>query len=317
MERFQSKKINWAVTGLLTITIVVLETFLTFAKPGFSRQGKGPPPVTPVIAAPSVKPDQTYVGSQTFFVATVTIDEPTLDPASVQLMRIDPNETVTSIKSMRDDGKDGDAQPGDKMFSTQFSLRESNQGILRLAVTARFRGRNLVISSSSTAVAVINPAGYSLRDMSASSAAVIRAEVADQQTSIDEHSEIITHIILRVKKVLKGQVATTATVQLQGGVFGNIHSYSPGTPFFTSGEEVVILLDGPDAGGLYSLPYLALGTYHIRPTSEGEELAVIDKGYRGVAGVTARNPTFNEFLINSANNNIRLSQLYMELGVSP
>lgn len=77
----------------------------------------------------------------------VSIPDPTLNPTTVQLLRINTDGSSSLIAQMNDTGKNGDQKPGDKTFTAQFTLNELRPSTFSFEVTADFRGKDLVRSA--------------------------------------------------------------------------------------------------------------------------------------------------------------------------
>jgi hypothetical protein len=97
-------------------------------------------PVTPAISAPTITPNLITVNTPTEVTATVAIPDPTLNPTTVDLIRVNPDSSSAVVTRMLDDGRGGDQKPGDRMFTGKFSLNELRPGVLRFQVSAAFTG---------------------------------------------------------------------------------------------------------------------------------------------------------------------------------
>src|SRR5690349_16805202 len=100
---------------------------------------KAQAPNTPTIPAPILLPNVLTVNAPTRIVATVLITDPTLNPASVELYRINAGQSVL-VGKMNDEGRDGDQKPGDRVFTITFTLNEGQVGLFGFQVSAAFRG---------------------------------------------------------------------------------------------------------------------------------------------------------------------------------
>ncbi len=110
----------------------------------------------PAIAAPTATPNVITVSTSTQVLFTVSIPEPTLDLASVNLLRINADGTSTVVAPMVDNGQNGDQKPGDKMFTARLTLNEPQAGDLRFQVSAAFRGILRRALSPLTSLRVLN-----------------------------------------------------------------------------------------------------------------------------------------------------------------
>jgi hypothetical protein len=119
--------------------------------PGFPFPGP-----QPSIGAFTVTPNIIAVGEPTTVQFTVHIDTPTLNPASVELLRVDQDgKVLASLGRMWDTGTHGDGIPGDKIFSLAVTLRERFPGV-RFQVSASFRGLPRTITSNVVLIPVWN-----------------------------------------------------------------------------------------------------------------------------------------------------------------
>ncbi|MCW5976491.1 MAG: hypothetical protein KIT09_00365 [Bryobacteraceae bacterium] len=94
----------------------------------------------PTIPAPTATPQIITIGTSTQVLFTVYIPDPTLNPSSVNLLRVNANGSSTIVANMLDNGKNGDKKPGDKIFTTRLTLREAKAGELKFQASAAFKG---------------------------------------------------------------------------------------------------------------------------------------------------------------------------------
>src|SRR5258708_6687613 len=80
----------------------------------------------PTVGIPFASPTTVLVNTTTTVTVTCQISDSTLLPGGVNLLRPDPAGIAEStiLGVMHDDGKNGDAVAGDKIFSLQVSLNE-------------------------------------------------------------------------------------------------------------------------------------------------------------------------------------------------
>lgn len=107
----------------------------------------GQPPATPTVSAPTIKPNLITVNTPTTLVVTVSIPDPTLNPTSVELIRVNANGTSAVVAEMEDKGKTGDQKPGDKVFTATIKLNEVQIDTLGFQVAATFRGKTRTLSA--------------------------------------------------------------------------------------------------------------------------------------------------------------------------
>lgn len=108
--------------------------------PAPAPQGQSQPPASPSVAGPTASPNLITVNTPTQVLFTVSIPDPTLNPAGVNLVRINTNGGSTVAAQMVDNGQNGDQQPGDKVFTARLTLTEPQAGELKYQVSAAFRG---------------------------------------------------------------------------------------------------------------------------------------------------------------------------------
>lgn len=268
---------------------------------------------TPTIGAPTVTPTVITVDTPTTVNVTATITAPTLIPGSVNLLRLNPSNVQPTIVGVMHE-----EAPGDHIYGLKLTINEAVQGTFEFEVSAAFAGLLRRVLSQPTQFAIINRSGNSLVDLAAPSSAIILGVISQQQTLDDSAGEIVTDLTITVGQVLKGSSAPgTLYVRVLGGILDGAYSFSPGTPLFTNGETVVLLLTGPDSSGFYSIPNLALGVFHVRSSAAFGQVAVVDNGYSDLDGIQVRNAKFQSFLQQSQEGQVTLPELYAALGVSP
>jgi hypothetical protein len=82
----------------------------------------------------------TTIGTPTTVVVTSHITATNVLPSTIQLQRLNANGTVTTIGTLRDDGLNGDAVMGDRIFSLRFTINQSTPAILTFRVSAGLVG---------------------------------------------------------------------------------------------------------------------------------------------------------------------------------
>src|SRR5687767_2802870 len=107
--------------------------------------------VGPVAATPSSVP----VGVGTPVLLTAAISDPAVIAASVQLQRYDSQGRVVAVLGvLTDDGRNGDAAAGDRVFTLRVTLYELVPGSITLRVSAAFQGRLVRVLSAPVTLAV-------------------------------------------------------------------------------------------------------------------------------------------------------------------
>lgn len=112
----------------------------------------------PVFSAPSSAPSTVQAGTPTVLVVSSTLTTQPGDPAlidgSVNLLRVTATGQAAGVLGvMRDDGQNGDATPGDRVFTLRITVTEV-AGELRLRASAAFRGVLRRVLSDITVVPV-------------------------------------------------------------------------------------------------------------------------------------------------------------------
>jgi hypothetical protein len=127
-------KIIFVTLGVLFVLVVGAVIWLHASPP--PSAGGPVPTIGTTIALPAL----IAVNTPTIVTVTSVIDTPTLNPTTVDLLRLNPDGTTTVIGELNDKGKNGDKKPGDKTFTAQMTFNEPTTGEIRLQVSAAFRG---------------------------------------------------------------------------------------------------------------------------------------------------------------------------------
>jgi hypothetical protein len=105
------------------------------------RQSVSAAVATPVIAALSATPPVITIDTSTIVSFTIPITDPTLIPASVNLLRLGATGAQpTILGQLFDDGTHGDPAAGDHYYTAQFTFDEGSLGQLQFQVSAAFKG---------------------------------------------------------------------------------------------------------------------------------------------------------------------------------
>ena len=95
----------------------------------------------PAFGQAQVSPPNIVFNTATPVTFTVKIDTPTLNPATVELQRVNASgQFLASVGRMLDNGQGGDAQRDDRIFTTVANLSEPQVGKVYFRVSAAFRG---------------------------------------------------------------------------------------------------------------------------------------------------------------------------------
>jgi hypothetical protein len=92
------------------------------------------------IDSVTLDPPIVVAGTPTEVRVKALIEDDTLLPGGAVLQRLNDNGTVTSLGVMHDDAVNGDQVAGDRIFTFRLSVNQAVPGILRLRVSAVFRG---------------------------------------------------------------------------------------------------------------------------------------------------------------------------------
>jgi hypothetical protein len=95
---------------------------------------------TPTVGATAAAPTSITVGVPTTVTVTSQITDPSLITTGINLLRLTSGTTSTILAQLHDDGLDGDATAGDKIFSARVTLNEATAGQVQLQVSAAFKG---------------------------------------------------------------------------------------------------------------------------------------------------------------------------------
>lgn len=95
---------------------------------------------TPITATESVPVGQPTPVTIQIQVVTSPTDPPLIDKG-LNLLRLDAQGKATVLGVMHDDGRDGDAIAGDKIYTLTITFTESDVGKIRLQGSAAFKGR--------------------------------------------------------------------------------------------------------------------------------------------------------------------------------
>ncbi len=97
--------------------------------------------VNPALSLPAATPSLVTVGTTTTVTVTIQILDPLLIPGSVNLLRLGPPDAQPIVLgALLDDGQNGDAASGDGVFTLQVPFSERAAGVIKLQVSAVFKG---------------------------------------------------------------------------------------------------------------------------------------------------------------------------------
>jgi hypothetical protein len=111
------------------------------------------------IGTPSLNPSVVTAGTASEVTVTVSITDPKYLAGSGNVQRLRPDGTIQAVVgTLRDDGLNGDAVAGDKIYSARLTVQEPAAGSVRYQVSAAFSGE-IKRSFSTPMTLTVNPAG--------------------------------------------------------------------------------------------------------------------------------------------------------------
>jgi hypothetical protein len=268
-----------------------------------------------LVASPSVgtptTTSQTILSPNTSTTVTITsaISDPTLIPGSVNLIRVDSNSNVVGTVGVMQN-------VGNNNYSYTLTLNEPVQGPFAFEVSAAFKGLLKRVISAPLDFAVANPAGSELIDVISPNSPIILGTVISQQGALDPTGQIISKVTVAVGSELRGSISgSTIVLGVPGGTYNGLQSFTPGSPSFTTGETVVLILGSANSQGVFSLPDAALDVFHIQTSPTLGQIAVVDGAYSQLDGAEAPSLDFSSFLQRSIAGQVPLTELYTRLGL--
>jgi hypothetical protein len=104
----------------------------------------------PAMGLVRATPMTAIIGTPTQITVTASISDPTLIPASVDLLQLNPDGTTNILGTLHDDGLNGDASAGDLVFTLLVTLNAPTASQIQLQVSAAFKGTLQRVKSSTT-----------------------------------------------------------------------------------------------------------------------------------------------------------------------
>jgi hypothetical protein len=115
-------------------------------------------------------------------------------------------------------------------------------------------------------------------DLARKAPVIVRASVVARETRLEWHNgELLpfTFVTLQRLESLKGAAPETLTLRLAGGRVADVAWWVPGTPVFSPGQEVVLMLAAhPGHPGEFRLTELALSRFDLVADDAGRKFAV-------------------------------------------
>ena len=115
-------------------------------------------------------------------------------------------------------------------------------------------------------------------DLARKAPVIVRASVVVRETLVEQQNgELLPFTVVTLQRLesLKGSAPETLTLRLPGGRVGDLAWWVPGTPVFSPGEEVVLMLSPhPEHPGEFRLTELGLSRFDIVSDDAGRKFAV-------------------------------------------
>ncbi len=111
----------------------------------------------PTVGVTAASPTVIVIGQPTTVTVTSLITDPSLIPTGVNLLRLNATGPATILGQLHDDGLNGDAVAGDKIYTLQVTFNEAAAGTIRLQVSAPFKGVLQRVLSNVMTVTVAAP----------------------------------------------------------------------------------------------------------------------------------------------------------------
>ena len=177
-----------------------------------------------VIGTPSLSPSAVTAGAATAVTVVVSITDPKYLAGSANLQRLRPDGTVLSVVgTLRDDGLNGDAVAGDKVYSVRITVQEPSAGNVRYQVSAAFSGE-IKRTVTSPMTLTVNPAGPApVIDAATISPASTAAGVAllSTVTATITNTQVIASSVVLQKLGPGGNVVATVGTLHDDGLDGD------------------------------------------------------------------------------------------------
>jgi PKD repeat protein len=150
-----------------------------------------------------------------------------------------------------------------------------------MTLNLRFCRHFLLVVAACTPALFLDAATYlpmSDSDLAGQAPVIVRASVVARETRLERlggESLPFTFVTLQRLEALKGAVPERLTLRLPGGRIGEIAWWIPGTPVFSPGQEVVLMLSvHPAHPDQFRLTELALSRFDLVTDDSGRRFAV-------------------------------------------
>ena len=150
------------------------------------------PALAGTIGSTTVSPNSTGTGVAQVVAVTSLISDPLVIPSSVNLQKLDANGRVVSvIGNLHDDGLNGDAAAGDNVYSIATTILGSAPGVVKLRVSAGFKGTllratsaplSVNITGTPTSISLVSPANLAYLNIAP---VTVRGTVGDPAAQVN------------------------------------------------------------------------------------------------------------------------------------
>lgn len=140
----------------------------------------------------------------------------------------------------------------------------------------------------------------SLSQLAQASSTIVQGRVVTQATRTNAgNTRVYTYTTVQLEKTLKGQPASTITIEQPGGTVGNFHVRVPGTALLRPGTQYVLFLEPAAASGTYHLVGMMQGAFRVYQQRKGAERHVVlplgSLSTGSSSATISQSPTLGEF----------------------
>lgn len=140
----------------------------------------------------------------------------------------------------------------------------------------------------------------SLSQLAQASSTIVQGRVVTHATRTNAgNTRVYTYTTVQLEKTLKGQPASTITIEQPGGTVGNFHVRVPGTALLRPGTQYVLFLEPAAASGTYHLVGMMQGAFRVYQQRKGAERHVVlplgSLSTGSSSATISQSPTLGEF----------------------
>ncbi|MCX6599191.1 MAG: hypothetical protein NTV70_22795 [Acidobacteria bacterium] len=191
----------------------------------------------PTIGAVDINPKSFPLAVPSVVTITAVIADTSLIDGGANLQRIDSSgRVIATYGVLRDDGKNGDAVAGDRIFTVQQSFTEGTVGPIQLRVAAAFKGVLTRVFSGILTVNVSGTAAPKITILSPQNLAYLNTATTTITGTVD-----IANATVKVNEVnapLSGRNFSVALPLAEGPSIVTVTAQSPGAPVASSSISV-------------------------------------------------------------------------------